>query len=310
MLLKNVFAAFAIAFCAASANDAARAQIKPAAVKSAARSIVVATEPSAMVWLDEVRRGTTDQTGRLEINRVAPGARKLLVRAVGFADKTINLTAAQRGEVAAPLTKIADETEIFLQQAEFAAEGREASKRKAVEMYRRVLQIKPDSVRARTGLARVLNDLNEADAALEEIAAARRINPKSAEASVVEGRIHRKLEDADSAAKAFRRALREAGNRQPEAHTGLALALHDADDLAGAIAEFKIALAQYRDAEPIVYQLLAETYEKLERPKEAVAAYEKFLQLDPKNSLAPGVRSIVEQLKKRGKGDTLELMPQ
>ncbi|HEX7723075.1 MAG TPA: hypothetical protein VF397_13010, partial [Pyrinomonadaceae bacterium] len=61
--------------------------------------------------------------------------------------------------------------------------------------------------------------------------------------------------------------------------------------------EFKIAIDQLADTEPIIYQLLGAAYEKAGNNTSAVAAYENYLRLAPNGSLAPAVRSIIEQLK-------------
>ncbi len=311
---KVVFAVLPILFVSFSGSRASAqkpvAKV-PAAKQSVVRSLTVATKPKAAVWLNDLRRGTTDETGVLKIEKIVSAPKKLRVRAVGFQEKTVVLAATQPPEITVELTETADDAEIAFQKAEFAQEtGREAERRRAVELYRQALKANPKFVQAQIGLARVLNDLNEQDAALEAVAAARRINPKSAEASTVEGRIYRKLEDPDNAIKAFRRAIREAANFQPEAHTGLALALSDKGDIAASIAEFKIAVAQLANTEPVVYQYLGEAYDKFNRPQEAVNAYEQFLALAPTAGEASAVRSIIEQLKKRGKGETLELLPQ
>ena len=99
--------------------------------------------------------------------------------------------------------------------------------------------------------------------------------------------------------RSFRRAIREARGFQPEAHTGLALLLEENGRNEEAVAEFRKALAQLSDTEPVVYQLLGALYEKMEKYKEAVEAYEKYLQLAPEGSLAPAVRSIIDQLRRQ-----------
>lgn len=315
--MRNKVVIVSVLMCGLTTDLGALAQKRAAATTAApakpvaARSIIVVTEPRAAVWLNDLRRGTTGDDGRLTIEKTSAGAQKLRVRKTGFAEKTVNLTPVQRGEVAVDLTETTDAAEIWFQTAEFAAEtGREAERRRAVELYRKALQTNPKHLQAQIGLARALNDLNDQDAALEAVAAARKINPRVAEASTVEGRIYRKLEDYDSAVKSFRRAVREAANVSPEAHTGLALALNDAGDHENAVKEFKIALAQLAGTEPVIYQYLGETYEKMNRFKDSIAAYEEFLKLAPTSSDASAVRSIIERLKKRANGDTLELMPQ
>ncbi|MDQ4122184.1 MAG: tetratricopeptide repeat protein [Acidobacteriota bacterium] len=288
-----------------------RAATTPKPAVASGRSIVVATEPKAAVWIGEIRRGTTDEKGQLKIDRVPAGTHKIRVRAVGFVEKTQTLLPTQKGEIKIPLVKTTDEAEIAFQQAEAlresgTAEGRE----KAIELYKKALQLRPKFAEARVGWARII-EKSDPDAALEQIAEARKARPVYAEASTVEGRIYREGLDLDNAVKSFKRAIREANNFQPEAHTGLALAYKDQGNNTAAIAEFKIAIAQLGDSEPVVYQLLGEAYEQAGRKKEAIAAYEKFLQLAPTSNLATAVRSIIEQLKnQQNQGDTLELMPQ
>jgi tetratricopeptide (TPR) repeat protein len=218
------------------------------------------------------------------------------------------LTPAQRGTIKIALAKSNDEAELTFQQAE---EMRETGKdrTKAEELYRRALELRPKFPEAHVGLARLLEKSNSEEA-LIQIEEARKDRPAYAEASVVEGRIYREASDFESAIKSFKRAIREAKNFNPEAHTGLALAYKDNADNESAIAEFKLAIAQLSDTEPVVYQLLGETYEATKRKKEAIAMYEKFLQLAPNHREAPAVRSIIEQLKKQNDSETYELMPQ
>lgn len=274
----------------------------------ATRSITVITEPKAFVWLSDLRRGTTDENGRLKIEKISNGVKKLRVRAAGFAEKTQTLSAATRGEVRIILTKTNDPAELAFQQAEILREsGKET--RKAVASYQDALKLRPNFAEAHVGLARLF-EKSDFETALAEIAAARRDRPNFAEASAAEGRIYLENSDTDNAIKSFGRAIREARSFQPEAHTGLARALHSRGETEKAIAEFKIALVQLADTEPFVYQMLGEVYEEARRINEAVAAYEKFLQLAPNNSQASAVRSIIEQLKKQNSGETLEIMPQ
>jgi ABC-type sugar transport system substrate-binding protein len=61
----------------------AQARKSPAPI-SAMRTITVVTEPKAIVWLDNIRYGATDENGRLEIKTVSKGQHTLRVRADGF----------------------------------------------------------------------------------------------------------------------------------------------------------------------------------------------------------------------------------
>ncbi len=263
---------------------------------SSGRSITVSTQPGAAVWVDEVRRGTTDAGGKLQL-KLAPGRHTLRVRAVGFAERTLALLPVQRSALSVVLTKTTDEAELAFQRAEEAREKGDA--RAAVELYRQALKLRPRFAAAHLGLARALEAQEDFDAALEEVAAARRDRPAYAEASAVEGRLLRSQADADGALAAYQRALREARGFQPEAYTGLGIVYEDKGRYEDAVAAFRKALAQLSDTEPVVYELLGRNLEKLERWKEAVAAYEKYLALAPTGAHASAINSIIDQLRKQ-----------
>ena len=287
----------------------ALAQKKKAANTSPARSLTVQTEAEAIVWIDEIRRGVTDSQGKLTIEKVAPGRRTMRVRAPGFKERTLALLPALRGAIDIKLTRTTDEAELTFQQAELAREKArdDDARRAAAELYRRALELRPRFPEANVGLARVLLDLNDYKPALAEIEKARRARPAYAEASAVEGRIYRYAAFWDDAIASFRRAIREGRGIQPEAHTGLALLYEEKGMQAEAAAEYRAAIKQLSDSEPVVYQLLGGVYEKMEKYKEAIEAYEKYLQLAPEGSLAPAVRSILEQLKQKSEGKEIPL---
>jgi tetratricopeptide (TPR) repeat protein len=297
--------ALAALLITASVPDAhAQRRKKPApapASSASTKSLNVSTEAGAIVWLDEVRRGLTDASGKLTISNVAAGRHTLRVRASGFKESIVQLPPARRGDIAVKLTPTTDEAELLFQQAETAREkARDDEARKAAAaLYRRALELRSRYPAARVGLARVLLDLNDYRGALEQIDEAREARPVYPEASAVEGRILRENADTGGAIEAFGRAIREARGFQPEAHTGLALALEDKGRNEEAVNEFRKAIAQLSDTEPVIYQLLGALYEKMEKYKEAVAAYDKFLQLAPESNLAPAVRSVLDQLRRQ-----------
>jgi Flp pilus assembly protein TadD len=267
----------------------------------AANGIALKTEPKAIVWLDEVRRGVTDESGQLLIAKVAPGHHRLRVRAAGFAERTLSLQPAQRGALLLPLTRTTDEAELAFQQAEESREraASDDARRAAAELYRRALGLRPRFAAAHVGLARVLLDLNDYEGALAEVDEARKDRPGLAEASAVEGRILRASSQTAEAVAAYGRAVREARGFQPEAHTGLGIVYEEEGKYEEAAAAFRTAVAQLSDTEPVLYELLGRVYERLEKYKEAVAAYEKYLALAPKGKLAPAIESVIEQLRKQ-----------
>lgn len=283
------------------------AQKRPRPAKLfAVSTVTVTTQPNAIIWLDEVRRGQTDASGRLELKNVTPGRHTLRVRALGFRESTTPLIAGKR-TVVVKLSPTTDQAELLFQQAEEAREKAkdDEARQKAAELYREALKIKPAFAAAHLGLARVLLDLNEYQKALTEIEAARRARPAYAEASAVEGRIHREAAFIDEAISSFRRSIKEAKGFQPEAHVGLARVLEEKGRYEEAIVEYRQALAQLADSEPVIYQLLGAAYEKQQQYKNAVAAYEKYLQLAPNGSLAPAIRSIIDQLRRDAAGQDI-----
>jgi tetratricopeptide (TPR) repeat protein len=297
LLLLLALAMFLVAMPPAA--YAQRSQ-KPAAAQSS-KSIIVRTEPKAIVWMDEVRRGVTGDDGRLTLAKVSAGRHTLRVRARGFKETTLAVAPARRGTIDVKLVRTSDEAELLFQQAEEARESarEEEGRKQAAELYRQALRLRPRFAAAHLGLARALLDLNDYNTALEEINAARAARPLYPEASAVEGRILRMAADTNAAIDSFRRAIREGRGFQPEAHTGLALVLEEKGRYEEAAEEFRAAILQLSDTEPVLYQLLGAAYEKLEKYKEAVAAYEKYLELAPEGTLAPAVRSILDQLRRQ-----------
>jgi tetratricopeptide (TPR) repeat protein len=261
--------------------------------------LTIFSEPNAVVWIDEIRRGTTDAGGKLAQVQVSPGAHSLRARARGFKEITMPLAAVQRGEVRLRLLRTTDEAELAFQQAETARESArdDEARQKAADLYRQTLKLRLAFPAAHVGLARVLLDLNDTNGALAEIEAARRYRAVYAEASAVEGRIYRETGQTDEAIGSFNRAIRESHGFQPEAHVGIGRVYEDKGQYDVAAREFQIAIGQLSDTEPIIYQMLGAAYEKNGANKEAIAAYENYLRLAPNGSIAPAVRSIVDQLK-------------
>ena len=268
--------------------------------------LTITTEPNAIVWIDEIRRGTSDASGKLILTKVSAGRHSVRVRADGFKETTAALLPGRRA-LAVKLVPTTDPAELKFQEAEAAREKArdDSSLEKAADLYRDAIKARPAFPAANVGLARVLMSLNDFKGAHAAIDAARRSRPSFAEASAVEGRIYREEAFDDNAIRSFRRAIREAGGVQPEAYVGMAKVWEDKGDFGQAIVEYKKALAQLSDSEPVIYQMLGAAYERVQKPKEAVAAYEKYLQLAPNGSYAAAIRSILEQLKREAAGEQI-----
>lgn len=295
MIRRTVFAGVVLLLVTASVVG----QRPGAGAAASGRTLTIVSEPAAIVWLDEVRRGTTDESGKLALSKITAGAHTLRVRANGFKEVTMPVAATARGEIPVRLARTTDQAELIFQRAETARESArtDENRQQAVELYRQALQARAAFPAAHVGLARVLLDLNNSDGALNAIEAARGTRPSYPEASAVEGRIYREIGQTDEAIGSFNRAIRESRGFQPEAHVGLGRIYEEKGEYELSAREFQIAVNQLADTEPIIYQMLGAAYEKAGNPKEAIAAYENYLRLAPNGSLAPAVRSIVEQLK-------------
>ena len=268
--------------------------------------LTITSEPNAIVWVDEIRRGTTDASGKLTLTKVSAGRHSVRVRANGFKETTAAVLPGRRA-LAVKLVATTDPAELKFQEAEAAREKArdDASQQQAVDLYREAIKLRPAFPAAQVGLARLLMSLNQFKEAHAAIDGARKARPAYAEASAVEGRIYREEAFDDDAIRSFRRAIREGGGVQPEAYVGMAKVWEDKGDFAQAIVEYKKALAQLSDSEPVIYQMLGAAYERIEKPKEAVTAYEKYLELAPNGSYAAAIRSILTQLKREAAGEQI-----
>ena len=273
---------------------------------SAQTPLVITSEPNAIIWIDDIRRGTTDASGKLSLTKVSAARHTVRVRADGFKETSVALAPGRRS-LAVKLVPTTEQAELLFQQAETAREKArdDDARKKAADLYREAIKLRAAFPAAQVGLARILMDLNEFKEAHAAIDAARRSRPSYAEASAVEGRIYREEAFDQNAIRSFNRAIREGGGVQPEAFVGLAKLYEDKGDFAQAVTEYRKALTQLSDSEPVIYQMLGAAYERIEKPKEAVAAYEKYLQLAPNGSYAAAIRSIIDQLKREAAGEQI-----
>ena len=304
--LAHVVLAVGIAFSADVYS-----QTKKAVPVESFRAVTIVTQPDAIVWLDGVRFGKGDATGKLTIKTVSSGAHTVRVRADGFAEKSQALLPAQKGDVKVALTKTTDEAELAYQEAErLTAVDRE----KSAAAYRKAIMARPNYPEAYLGLARVLLDSGDGEEAEKAIIQARKLRPGYAEASAVEGRIQKDIGEEAKTIAAFKRAITEGKGFQPEAYAGLGLLYKEKAETAGnsgdldgentnlteSAKNLKTALKQLSGAPDavIIYQLLGLIYERQKKPADAIALYEEFLRIFPDAAEATAVRSFIVQLKK------------
>ena len=140
--------------CLVFASETSFAQKpKTTSQTSQTRTITIVTEPKAIVWINDVRFGTTDESGKLTFNMVSGGAKKVRIRADGFKEVSQNLLPAQT-EVKVSLAKTTDEAELAFQQA--ATLAALVDREKAVEMYKKAIALRPKYAEAYLEMARVL----------------------------------------------------------------------------------------------------------------------------------------------------------
>src|SRR5690242_12683596 len=104
-------------------------------------SLTITTEPNAIVWIDEIRRGTTDASGKLTLTKVSAGRHSVRVRASGFKESTSALLPGRRA-LAVKLVPTTDPAELKFQEAEVAREKAhgDAALKEAADLYREAIK--------------------------------------------------------------------------------------------------------------------------------------------------------------------------
>ena len=278
---------------------------------SQTRSVTVSSEPATKVFIDGVLYGKTNKDGRLEIKSVAVGGHTMVLRCDGFREKTQPLAATAHGEINVSLVKATDEAELAFQEAErLTAEDRD----KAIAAYQRAIKLRPNCPEAYVAMARLQADALDVEGAKKSIQAARRLRPGYAEASAVEGRIHKDNDEEALAIASFKRAITEGRGFQPEAYAGLGLLYKEKAESFGGGGDFtnedanyvesikylKVSLKQLSGAPDsvVIYQLLGLIYERQKKYDDAIALYQEFLKLFPDLPESEAVRSFIIQIQK------------
>src|SRR4051794_40174855 len=99
-------------------------------------SLTITSEPNAIVWIDDIRRGTTDASGKLTLTKISAGRHSVRVRANGFKETTAALLPGRR-LLAVKLVTTTDPAELKFQEAE------SSSREKAAELYREAIKLRP-----------------------------------------------------------------------------------------------------------------------------------------------------------------------
>jgi tetratricopeptide (TPR) repeat protein len=274
-------------------------------------SLTIVSEPRSTVWIDDVRFGRTDTSGKLVVKNLGGTRHNVRIRADGFKEASKAVVSPQ-GEISIHLVKTTDPADLAFQEAE-----RQLSldRELAAASYRKAIKLRANYPAAYIGLARVLSEMSDYDGALKAIRDLRRIAPANAEASAVEGRIYKDTGEEVKAIGAFRRSITQGRGFQPEAYTGLGLLYKEKAEAAGAAGNFDDETANYDEAAKhlstalkqlagapdaaVLYQLLGLVYERQKKYADAIRIYNEFLERFPDSNDAPAVRSFIEQIRKQ-----------
>jgi hypothetical protein len=260
---------------------------------------VITGQPGSVVFINNVRHGTANESGDLELARVRAGVFPVRVRSVGFVDWTGSVTiqsGASRTLKVPENRAAADPAAIHFQTAERLRDS--GKNRDALKEYEQALSMRPVFPEANVGAGRSYTSIQDFQAAEKHLQAALKGKGRVlAEAQTVLGNLRRNQGLFDEAVAEYRKAIRLAGGISPEAHIGLAIAYRDMSRLDASISAYKLGIDQDMDTEPILYYQLAEILENAKRYREAIDVYRIYLRLDPEGEYASAVESIIERLK-------------
>jgi tetratricopeptide (TPR) repeat protein len=280
-------------------SEIAAAQRQPTP-PAASATLAVKTAPGATVWVDSVRYCCVPASGELTIKNLRAGTRVVRARLKGKREiaERVTLLAGAHRRLELSLSLPADEAELRYQTAEELRERGDQTA--AIKAYREAIRLRGGRyAAARTGLARSLMASEQYEEAVAEAQrAARERSGPSPEAHTVIANTQRAQGLYEEALTSYRTALAQARDFSPEAHTGVALTYEELNRPAEAIKHFRLAAAQSNDTEPVIYFLLGNLLEREQRTREAIEAYEKYLQLEPQGRNAPAVRSMLKQLRR------------
>jgi hypothetical protein len=299
LILLYLTAAFSTRQANGQAQKNRRTTASASTAKPRAGSVKVITgHADSVVFINNVRHGTTGENGELNLPHVMVGSHPVRVRTVGYVDWNGRIVVTQDATAtlkASQQQQTVDEPTLHLQKAEALRD--KGKNRDAIEEYKQALALR-SIPEARIGMARSLTPLQEFQEAEKQIQAAIKAGGGTVvEAQTVLANLRRHQGLVEESVVEYRKALRLARGNSFEAHIGLAIALGEQGNVDEAVKEYRIGIIQDMETEPILYYQLAELLEGAKRNKEAIEAYRNYLRLDPEGEYASAVESIIERLK-------------
>lgn len=228
-----------------------------------------------------LRNGQTAQAQRVLEDAIAKDPANLAAQELLFRVQTAgnNLDAARKTaqtvKSARPELALGD----YLIGLVDRAENRPEAARQAFEQ---ALKLQPDAAEPLTGLVEMLAASGQVDGALKRLDEAIALRPNNAVAINLKGEVLTAQKRAPEAIASFRQAIRVAPSWWVP-YRGQALASLLTKDSAGAIAAYEQGI-KATNAPALVVDL-ASLHEGMNRPDEAIAAYDAFLKRNPTSEI-------------------------
>ena len=170
---------------------------------------------------------------------------------------------------------------------------------KAIEAYRKAIDLDPRYFETFCNLGTVYHDVKEYEKAEEMYKREIAINPKYPKVYNNLGALYNDTGEYEKAIDAYRKAI-ELRPDQMEMHFNLGLAYQHAGEYEKSIAAYKRAIRLKPDY-PNAYNDLGVSYHKSGKLEKAIEAYEKALELDPDNAVIQNNLKMVRELFLNGK---------
>jgi predicted Zn-dependent protease len=259
---------------------------------------VITGQPGSAIFINNIRHGTTDDKGELDLPHAMAGSYSARVRTVGYADwnGTVVIAAGSSRTLKTTQQPTSDEPTLHYQKGDSLRDS--GKNREAVDEYKKALALRPSVPDVQIAMARCLMTLQDFQEAENQVQAAIKSAGRSlVEAQTVLANLRRIQGLVDESIVEYRKAIRIGRGNAFEAHIGLAIALNEQGAVDEAVKEYRIGIIQDMETEPILYYQLGEILEKATRNKEAIEAYRNYLRLDPDGEYASAVESMIQQLK-------------
>ena len=263
---------------------------------------VITGQSGSVVFINNVRHGTTSEKGELDLPHVIAGSYQVRVRTTGYTDWNGSIVIQPGSSRTLKVTQepTTDEAVLHFQKGESLRDrGRN---KESVEEYKHAIASRANFSEARIAMARSLIMLQDFQDAENQLQTAIKVGGRThIEAQTVLTNLRRAQGLVDESITEYRKAIRLASGNAFEAHIGLAIALNERGKVDEAVKEYRIGIIQDMETEPILYYQLGEILEKASRNKEAIEAYRSYLRLDPEGEYASAIESIIQRLKEENR---------